>query len=159
MPVAESATHAPTQKAPPDPALIAAWRRLLDFDNKSTSEKMDYQRIRMWVLWLSFLSSALAVVSAFPVGDLLHFLFRVALVMLPVASVALMNFAREYATSTDWIEYRVTAELIRTQIYLYRMEAGEYTQKDTQSQQKLLLGKISSYHCHYKTPFRKVCSL
>jgi hypothetical protein len=44
-----------------DYALLAAWRRLLDYDRVSSEEKADYKRIRSWVITLGFLTASLAV--------------------------------------------------------------------------------------------------
>ena len=68
---------------------------------------------------------------------------RVLLIIMPIASVALMNYASEFATSTDWIDYRYAAERIRSEIYKYRMGAGEYTSEVKQENQRKLLDTVA----------------
>lgn len=114
-----------------DPALISAWRRFLDYDRVSTNQKRSYLRIREWVILLYFLSASGAVMTAILQASgaapewLLNSL-RLLLVIMPLVSIGLNNYANQFASSTAWIEYRVGAETIREKIYLYRLRAGEF---------------------------------
>lgn len=136
----------PTEMNPNDTALLAAWRRLMDYDRVSSGQKGLYQYIRQWVIVITLLTSTLAVLSTFfridPVLDVLKEPVRWLLVILPVAAVAFMNYAGEFATSTAWIEYRVSAEMIRSEIYRYRMRAGKYMGKSLFERQQLLLDMV-----------------
>lgn len=216
----EQTTKAEDVKAPQDAhtgddlALLAAWRRLLDYDRVSTTEKSGYQRLRGWVITLSFLTASLAVFStlkpnvalgftvrptltvalslaflllvfAFLIPEIrrqwrisqseerrygnialwtvcsallmvlvyLNFtlddegivnLMRVTLVILPIASVGMMNYANSFSTSVTWVEYRASAEEIRSNIYLYRMRAGAYREEDAFKRQRALLDVVHS---------------
>src|SRR5512139_4118561 len=105
---------ATTEVTPPvdiskyDPALMAAWRRFLDFDLASMDQKSTYQRIRQAIILLGALASTFAIVITFFAPDSpLRGPLRVALIVLPVATVALMNYGAQFAVSTHWVEYRV----------------------------------------------------
>lgn len=130
-----------------DPALLAAWRRFVDYDRVSTAQKAEYQSIRSWVITLGLAASTGAVLSVFVstipfLGQGLKEFLRIALIILPIVSVALMNYSAQFATSTAWIEYRVGAETIRSAIYRYRLRAGEFMGKGDLERQKLLLDVI-----------------
>lgn len=123
-----------------DPALLAAWRRFLDYDRASSAQKQIHQRTRQWIILIGALASALAVLSTYLGGG---GVLRILLIILPIASVGLMNYAVQFSTSTGWVEYRVSAELIRSQIYLYRLNAGPYKDKDPHAKQAQLLAEIN----------------
>lgn len=126
-----------------DTALMAAWRRFLDYDTISTEQKRNFIQIRSWVIVLILFTSTFAVFTTFlPEGHFLRELLRLALIIMPVAAVAVINYASQYASTGAWVEYRVSAEIIRSQIYLYRARAGDYKDKDTFERQQLLLKAI-----------------
>ncbi|MBI5667117.1 MAG: DUF4231 domain-containing protein [Chloroflexi bacterium] len=128
-----------------DPALLAAWRRFLDFDLASMDQKGTYQRIRQAIILLGALASTIAIVITFFAPDSpLRTLFRIALIVLPVATVALMNYGAQFAVSTHWVEYRVAGEIIRSQIYLYRLDAEKYHGKSPEDKQALLLNEVET---------------
>lgn len=136
-----------------DPALIAAWRRFLDYDRVSTTQKKQSARYRDWVIWIQFITSTVAILSTFVVVlqtvlplwlvDAIQWLFRMALVLLPIISVGLMNYSNQFASSSAWIEYRVGAETIRQKIYQYRMRAGDFHNLTTRKAQEKLLDIIN----------------
>jgi len=152
------ATPAPISYAPyldkQDPALLTAWRRLEDYSYVSTDRKVAYTRLRSAVIWTGFATSALAVLSAYipdwlaSVGlmgafsEVATFLIRAALVVLPILSVGLMTYTNQFASSVAWIEYRISAEIIRQHIYRYRMGAGRFRGMDRQQAQRQLLAVV-----------------
>lgn len=141
-----------------DAALLAAWQRFLDYDQVSSEQKANYQRLREVVIALGLLTSAGAVFSIYLLQatttpwlqfGLLPTLFtslkellRVLLIIMPIASVTLMRYASQFATSTSWIEYRVGAETIRSHIYRYRLGAGGYEGLDAIAACSKLLDSI-----------------
>lgn len=129
-----------------DTALQAAWMRFLDFDRGSVRQKKTQYRIRTPIIVLMFLASTLAVASTYGdsvgiIGDLRGVL-RAALIVIPLAAAGLLAYASQFSPSLSWIAYRLGAEEIRQQIYLYRMQAGPYAGRDLESQQRLLLDQV-----------------
>lgn len=129
-----------------DTALLAAWRRFLDYDKISSDQKRTYVRIRSWVIVFVLLTSTFAVISAYksdyPIFIHITNFLRLLLIVMPIASIALINYASQFASSTAWVEYRVSAEAIRSEIYLYRAQVGDYAGKSLYERQQLLLKRI-----------------
>ncbi len=130
----------------PDIALIAAWRRFLDYNKISSDQKRTYVNIRSWVIIFILLTTTFAVFSAYQSNYEIinHFkgLLRLLLIVMPIAGVALINYASQFASSTAWVEYRVSAEVIRSEIYLYRAGVADYADKSLFERQQLLLQRI-----------------
>lgn len=137
------------QPRPPqiDPALQAAWRRFLNYSDVSTRQKKLYRRLRQSIIVIAFSASALAVLSAFTFLKDIEFLsgaIRIMLIILPIAGVGVMTYATQFAAGTTWIEYRVSAERIRSNIYLFRLQAGNYYNKPIGEQRRLLLNAVET---------------
>lgn len=132
-----------TARTQADTALQAAWMRFLDFDRASIRQKNAQYRIRIPIIALMFLASVLAVAITYADSvdliDDLHGVLRAALIIVPLAAAGLLAYAYQFSPSLAWITYRLGAEEIRQQIYLYRMQAGKYASRDLESQQRLLL--------------------
>jgi hypothetical protein len=64
--------------------------------------------------------------------DLLDELFVVFLLVLPIGVAAAMSYTAGMLPNVLWVVSRVTAETIRREIYLYRTEAGDYSEKSIQ---------------------------
>ena len=155
-PVQVDPRYAP-YRAVDDPALIMAWRRFLDYDFVSSDRKWAHIHLRSRVIWLSFATSAVAVLSTFgqawettgysPLAltllDIGFFILRLSLVVMPILSVGMMSYASQFASSTSWIEYRVSAEIIRQHIYLYRMGAGRFKGLSQQAAQRELIRVVN----------------
>jgi|GEM_PF-6921643 len=112
----------------PNPSLVYAWSRLLAFDRASTNQKTMYKRLRTIIIGLNVLATLFAVISAKidPAnGDAA--LLRLVLVIIPLISLGVFNYAQRYA-STVWIEFRMRAEEIRSEVYQYWMKAGLYVE-------------------------------
>ncbi|MCB9452154.1 MAG: DUF4231 domain-containing protein [Anaerolineaceae bacterium] len=126
--------------AAPDPALVSAWQRLLDYDRISSGQKSSYQTTRSWIIVLGLFTTAFAVFNTYiPV---LESIFRIALIIMPIATVLLMNYASQFAGSTVWLQHRASAEIIRSQIYRYRVRVGDYQGKSQRERQYILLNSI-----------------
>jgi len=130
-----------------DGALRAAWRRLLDYDNIAYSQKKNYIDLRQIILWIAVLSAIIAAISATFVTDEnspISVALRVLLIALPIISVSVMDYASRFAQSTLWVELRYRAEIIRSQIFLYRTGTGDYYQKNAQQKQTVLLEQVKA---------------
>lgn len=127
-----------------DGALRAAWRRLLDYDSIAYSQKKNYVDLRQIILWIAVLSSLFAAISAtfFVTDSRFKTAMTVILIALPIISVSVMDYASRFAQSTVWVELRYRAEMIRSQIFLYRTHAGIYYGKNPLQAQALLLDYV-----------------
>lgn len=97
----------------------------------SADRKKSRFKFGVVVSWFILVSGGLIVTAVIlslnaAQGDPFLWILQVPLVIVPIISVGLLNYAAEYARSTVWIEYRVAAEEIRSQIYLYRTSTGRY---------------------------------
>lgn len=114
---------------PVDKVLLAAWRRLFYYDRISYHEKRKFVNLRKVVIGISLLATLTSVAVllfgdlAVPVRNMVAFLS----ISLPIIALAVMQFINRYAAPTTWIQYRYAAEKLRSNIYLYRAGAGEYS--------------------------------
>lgn len=155
----------PTSQTPSNPELIAAWQWFINYDESSKRHKRKRIRIRTAIIWISFASSVLAVVLSvfFPnpeaIPDQANRIrngLLIALAVLPGVSTVLVGYALRFSPMSAWAVYRVGAELIRREIYLYRTHAGPYTDlkgKDDEKRRILLenLKKASRVEKIYAT--------
>lgn len=116
-----------------NPELIAAWQWFINYDESSKRHKMKRIRVRTTIIWISLLSSILAVVlsvffaEAIPnQANWIRNGLLIALAVLPGISTVLVGYALRFSPMSAWAVYRVGAELIRREIYLYRTHAGPY---------------------------------
>jgi hypothetical protein len=133
----------------PDPALVSAWQRLLDYDRISTGQKSAYQTTRSWIIALGLFTTAAAVFNTYI--PFLESAFRIALIIMPIATVLLMNYASQFAGSTVWLQHRASAEIIRSQIYRYRTGVGDYQSKTERERQYTLLNSIQDINRQVST--------
>ncbi len=128
-----------------DLALQAAWRRFLDYDTAAGFQKVSHTRIRSTIIVLGLVASVLAVASTYSglFIDPLKTPIRVVLIFVPILSAALLTYAYQFSPSLSWVAYRIGAELVRREIYLYRMQAGDYTGLTPGQQQQLILTRLN----------------
>lgn len=146
-----------------DQALQAAWRRFLDYDTAAGKQRNHHSRIRTWIIVLGLFASTLAVLSSYRNNEFftniakpensgpalsaavsffweaLHFV----LILIPIIIGLLLTYAYQFAPSLSWVAYRIGAELVRREIYLYRMQAGDYAGKSAIDQQQTLLQRLN----------------
>lgn len=67
---------------------------------------------------------------------------KIILIALPLIIAGTLTWVMQFMPGTAWIGYRIGAELVRYQLYLYRMEAGDYTGKPSSEQQEQLLERV-----------------
>jgi hypothetical protein len=143
-------TDAPTEQAHKyDPVLMYAWELYETYSTGSQAQKQSNSGIRQRMIWLIFMTSVLAVITSLPgirqwleftvrpymetnVGGwttpLGNFTLSATLIILSVMTSALLAFAGQFSPLKAWIMYRAGADRIRSEIYLYRMKAGQYAQ-------------------------------
>jgi SMODS and SLOG-associating 2TM effector domain 1 len=137
---------------PYENVLRSAWARLLMYDDASSSQKQRYQLTRRWAILLWFSASFIAIIKAvfdFEViagvqrGRILEGFLQLLLVMIPAAGVAVMSWGIQFANSVAWIEYRTSAEKIRSQIYLFRTSSSDYYNLTPEQQHDRLLSAVN----------------
>ncbi len=135
-----------TMRTPDDHALQAAWRRFIDYDKASDNQKQSATNIRRWIMVLGLAATCLAVAMTYkdsnPIIGFLEEPLHWTLVIVPILMAGLMTYAMQFAPSISWLSYRIGAELIRREIYLYRMRAGDYQGKGDEDAQQTLLDKL-----------------
>ena len=121
-----------------DPALKLAWDLFQDLDNSSTAQKGIYIQRRYIIISLGWLVSFFAISTALPfVKDILPSDWaRVALFILSTIVSGFMTFGSTYNRGLWWIVFRVAAETLRREIYLYRMNAGKYGKQGLSVEEK-----------------------
>lgn len=67
---------------------------------------------------------------------------KIILIALPLIIAGTLTWMMQFMPGTAWIGYRIGAELVRYQVYLYRMEAGDYLGKSSSEQQEQLLERV-----------------
>lgn len=144
---------------PEDPPAIDFANDYLNiFDSLSTRLKRGYSRTSIWVIVITFLTSVLAVLSpllngSFMSDELIQILqtaIKALLIALPFIAVALLDYSREFNTSTAWIYFREAAELIRSNTHLFSLKAGKYKEHDNDfDRQHALVDEVKSiYEMH-----------
>jgi len=123
--------------------LRMAWAQLAVYDQTATDLKWRFISRRQYVIALTMLSSIAAVIAGLMQQPVIAvFLVFVSLV-LPIVATLYMQDVIQYTGATSWIRYRYVAELIRMQIYLYRMKAGDYATKSLRDTDDLLNKKVT----------------
>jgi hypothetical protein len=67
---------------------------------------------------------------------------KIILIALPLILAGTLTWMMQFMPGTAWIGYRIGAELVRYQLYLYRMQAGDYTGQSSSGQQEQLLERV-----------------
>lgn len=104
--------------------LTFAWHRFNSYDGQSGRLKVRYRRIRQAIILVSWLTTFLAVMSAFAgiaSNTALKQSLDIMLVALPVLSTILLAYATRFETGVAWVGYRIAAESIRRSIYELRV--------------------------------------
>ncbi|MDX2076249.1 MAG: DUF4231 domain-containing protein [bacterium] len=129
-----------SSQPPIDRVLLAAWRRLMYYDRISYNEKENFIKLRKIVILVTFfgsLASIAVILFDFLPTESLNFIGLLAL-SLPIVALAVMQYTSRYAAPTTWIQYRYAAEKIRSNIYMYRTQAGVYNVEDYKRDNLLL---------------------
>jgi hypothetical protein len=67
---------------------------------------------------------------------------KIILIALPLLIAGTLTWMMQFMPGTAWIGYRIGAELVRYQLVLYRMSAGDFMGKGPNEQQELLLDRV-----------------
>jgi hypothetical protein len=72
----------------------------------------------------------------------IRLVLQIILAALPIISAIFVLLASEFSPTTAWAVFRMGAEMIRREIYLYRMEAGEYANLSVEERRQHLRDNI-----------------
>jgi hypothetical protein len=137
-----------------DPALVAAWRRFVDYDDAARRLRVSERRLR-WMIIISALSTALLailriyLVERNPYSDLWlqTDLLPIILLVLSLITFGLIIYGAVYSRTNarlEFLAYRLCSNLIQHEIYLYRMDAGRYFEANIKEAQRLLKQSIDA---------------
>ncbi len=137
-------------------ALLSAWRQFINFDAASGEQKNTRTRIRSRIIWLGVITSFVAVsvsivvqpegrfngVDASTLHGMIYNLYadhwrlyktflQIVLAILPLLTTGFIAYASDFSPTLAWAVYRIGAEMIRREIYLYRTDADPYGQLKT----------------------------
>lgn len=131
-----------------DPALLEGWRRYRAYSAASGRQKRLYLMLRTWIIRMSLLASSLAAIVMIPMflqNQEISSVIRVALIALPITVAGMMTFAGEFTPNSAWIIFRVAAQQILHETYLYRTKAGLYSKNDLtiRAKQQLFITRIT----------------
>ncbi len=130
----ENRTPHPYNEDDFDPALLAAWSRFIDYDRASIRLKRQRWLVRSIIIMLSVVTSIYAVgITYMDTPGFWKNLVLVILAALPIFTAVMISYAKEFSPILAWSVYRVGAELLRREIYLYRARVGDYDIKPSDS--------------------------
>ncbi len=113
-------------------ALRAAWSQFATYDHNATIVQQTFFRLRIWMLVVGILATALAIVyseyvevtDARPTGWRLW--VWLPMIAMPILGSVLAAGAARLSRGADWVHLRGAAESIKREIYRYRCKVGGY---------------------------------
>jgi hypothetical protein len=123
-----------------DPALRAAWARLLQYERASVENRRVFNTIRQWVIFSGYAIVLLSVTWVFVVLSTspLAVFAQPLIIVLGFIFIGLIVFQSYAAANVKSVTYRIVAERIRREIYMYRMQTRQYLGTPQEQQQRLL---------------------
>ncbi len=114
------------QTTPIPPILESAWKRNADYGNTARHQKNQYYRLRRWVLILSVIATALAILLEnirtwfpdFPIPVIR--IFQVILILVPLIGSGIIAYINTFKQGQRYLSMRAGAEETLKYIYLYR---------------------------------------
>lgn len=157
----------PLAQRPDDEVLAYAWELYETYSKGSQKQKESNSAIRQTIIKLIFATSVLAVITTLPgmswvlsnisqyiqnnwgwlgwgIPIISRYGLSAALIVLSVATTSLLSYASQFTPLRAWIMYRVGADRIRSEIYLYRLSAAHYAEfpNDSYERRKEFLKRI-----------------
>ena len=104
------------------PILQIAWARFSELDVNALARSKSHLNKRIWIATLGVLASLFAILSQiFPEGSgLVGWIFRLFLILTPLAASGMAAFTKAFYASGDWLTMRAGAEEIMKEIYFFR---------------------------------------
>ncbi len=127
-----------------DPALVRAWEMLFEYDEQAVEAQDNFRLSRKRLVIVTFMSTTIAVLASW-VADIqwLYLILGTLSFVLPVLASVTANIAQKFERISAWLKHRLVAERIRSEIYLYRMEAGAYATVEKEERDNLLNTRIN----------------
>ncbi|MGH1363914.1 MAG: DUF4231 domain-containing protein [Calditrichia bacterium] len=153
-PTIEKLSSKVTENLLSDNFLESAWQRFTLYDHNANLHRDRFRKVENWVLFLSVLSTLLAVFkvvlenqlllhqlrdlerpswlfSSFPgfvdlAGDINSLYLHWSIVLVPIVLTALLAGANRFKFGKKWINLRANAESIKSEIFRYRCLSGPY---------------------------------
>jgi hypothetical protein len=122
--------------------LLQAWAQLSVYDQTAFRLKDNFIKRRQFVIILSLVATIASVLTGILEQPIFTAVLVVLSVALPVIASYLMNDITRFTGTTSWIKYRYIAEMMRMHIYLYRMQAGDYSVGPASKMDNLLAQKL-----------------
>lgn len=134
-------------KPPLNEILLAdIWRAFVIYDRSAINAQKRFLFLRLWILRLSVVVTCIAVFhSQFPDILVINTSFLVQLIpdfpktidilqifviLIPISVSILLAGAVKFDRGINWILLRVSAEIIKQEIYQYRTQVGDYNDKN-----------------------------
>jgi hypothetical protein len=112
-----------------DRTLQAAWQKMFNYDLQAVDAQRSFRRSRLSLVAITTISTIAASVATFFVDDSRGVAFIslafVALIF-PIVGNGLISYIQRFENIMIWLKHRLIAERMRSEIYQYRMKAGEY---------------------------------
>ncbi len=123
-----------------DKVLQSAWEMMYKYDEQAVAAKDSFHRTRKWLILTTVGSSVFTFFAALLTAQQTVFILLAAIaVALPIVGNGLVGYIQQFGRITSWLNYRVVVERIRNEIFLYRMDAGDYAQiSDPERDDKLI---------------------
>lgn len=129
------------------PILQIAWARFSELDINSLARSKAYRTKRVWIAVLGVLATLFAILSQmfpYPPAEgqpaIIGLVFRVLLILIPLAASGLAAFTKAFYSSGDWLMLRAGAEEIQKEIYFFRTILQK--EKDRRAYLEKRLGEI-----------------
>jgi len=126
-----------------DLVLRKALADLHEYDEAAVQAKAEFRLARRLVLYVVTLGTITALLTSyFEDNQHVSIVLLTAATLLPVFSSFLISDIQLHSRTTTWLTFRVIAERIRGQVWLYRMGAGEYGNRELEERDNLLIEEI-----------------
>lgn len=112
-----------------DRTLQASWMKMFNYDLQAVDAQKSFRRSRLTLVVITTISTIAASLATFFVDDSrgpeFIALAFVALIF-PIVGNGLVSYIQRFENIMIWLKHRLIAERMRSEIYQYRMGAGEY---------------------------------
>ncbi len=130
--------------------LLQAWARLSVYDRTASGLKRNFVWRRRVVITLALMATVASVLTGIIGQTTLAVILAIISITLPIVGSYLMNDIIQFTGTTYWIKCRYIAEMMRMNIFLYRMQAGDYAAGPLEKMDNLLNDKLIAVRTEVK---------